>query len=52
MYQQNQRPTTAYANDFQTYIERDVRQLINFKDVSLFEKMLKLLAGRIGQVFD
>jgi predicted AAA+ superfamily ATPase len=52
MYQQNQRPTTAYANDYQTYIERDVRQLINFKDVSLFEKMLKLLAGRIGQVFD
>jgi predicted AAA+ superfamily ATPase len=52
IYEQSQRPTTAYANYYQTYVERDVRQLIQLKDVSLFEKMLKLLAGRIGQVFD
>lgn len=52
IYEQSQRPTTAYANYYQTYVERDVRQLIQLKDVSLFEKTLKLLAGRIGQVFD
>ena len=52
IYQQNQRPTTAYANYYQTYVERDVRQLIQIKDVSLFEKMIKLMAGRVGQVFD
>lgn len=52
IYEQKQRPTTAYANYYQTYVERDVRQLIQLKDASLFEKMLKLLAGRIGQVFD
>lgn len=52
IYEQAQRPTTAYANYYQTYVERDVRQLIQLKDVSLFEKMLKLLAGRAGQVFD
>jgi uncharacterized protein len=46
---QGQRPLRAYANYFQTYVERDVRQLINVKDVSLFEKFLRLLAGRIGQ---
>lgn len=52
IYQQKQRPTTAYANYYQTYVERDVRQLIQLKDASVFEKMLKLLAGRTGHVFD
>lgn len=52
IYEQAQRPTTAYSNYYQTYVERDVRQLIQLKDVSLFEKMLKLLAGRSGQIFD
>lgn len=52
IYKQSQRPTTAYSNYYQTYVERDVRQLIKLKDAALFEKMLKLLAGRAGQVFD
>jgi predicted AAA+ superfamily ATPase len=52
IYEQSQRPTTAYGNYYQTYVERDVRQLIQLKDATLFEKMLKLLAGRVGQVFD
>ena len=50
VYDQNQRPHTAYANYYQTYLERDVRQLINLKDVTLFEKFIKLLAGRVGQL--
>ncbi len=49
VYSQNQRPSRAYANYYQTYVERDVRQLINLKDTSLFEKFIKLLAGRVGQ---
>ncbi|WP_269525888.1 ATP-binding protein [Coraliomargarita parva] len=52
IHEQSQRPTTAYANYYQTYVERDVRQLIQLKDASLFEKMLKLLAGRSGQIVD
>lgn len=52
IYDQSQRPTTAYSNYYQTYVERDVRQLINLKDLSLFEKLLKLLAGRVGQLID
>ena len=35
IYDQNQRPNRAYSNYYQTYIERDVRQLIKLKDVSL-----------------
>lgn len=42
----------TYANYYQAYIELDVRQLIEFKDVSLFEKFIKLPAGRVGQLMD
>ena len=52
IYEASQRPSTAYSNYYQTYIERDVRQLIQLKDASLFEKMIKLLAGRTGQLLD
>jgi predicted AAA+ superfamily ATPase len=50
IYDQQQRPHTANANYFQTYVERDVRLLIKLKDVVLFEKFMKLLAGRVGQI--
>ena len=52
VYDQSLRPGVAYSNYYQTYVERDVRQLIQLKDVSLFEKLLKLLAGRVGQLMD
>ncbi len=52
IYDQQQRPTQAYSNYYQTYVERDVRQLINLKDFALFEKFIKLLAGRAGQLMD
>jgi len=52
VYDQNQRPNTAYANYYQTYIERDVRQIIQLKDASLFDKFMRLLAGRTGQVMN
>jgi uncharacterized protein len=36
----------------QTYIERDVRSLINLKDLGRFQQFLTLLAGRIGQLIN
>ncbi|MES9880694.1 MAG: ATP-binding protein [Sedimenticola sp.] len=52
IYDQKQRPNAAYANYYQTYVERDVRQLIQLKDAGLFEKFIKLLAGRVGQLIN
>ena len=52
IYDQNQRPSSAYSSYFRTYVERDVRQLIQLKDVSVFEKFITLLAGRVGQLVD
>ena len=43
-------PTTAfYANYVETYVERDVTELLAIKDISLFRTFLKLCAARIGQ---
>ncbi|MCF6226311.1 MAG: ATP-binding protein [Xanthomonadales bacterium] len=41
-----------YRAYFQTYIERDVRLLINLKDSAKFEKFVRLCAGRIGQLLN
>ena len=43
-------PVDWYRNYVQTYLERDVRQMVNVKDLSLFERFLVLLAGRVGQI--
>lgn len=45
-------PTKAYRNYFQTYIERDLRQLIHLKDLSPFQRFIRLCAGRIGQLLN
>ncbi|MBM3198313.1 MAG: ATP-binding protein [Chlamydiae bacterium] len=45
-------PTKAYGNYVQTYLERDLRQMIEVKNLHLFQKFLKLCAGRIGQIFN
>jgi predicted AAA+ superfamily ATPase len=50
IYKDKLNPTKYYRNYFETYVQRDIRQLINLKDLANFEKFLKLLAGRVGQV--
>jgi predicted AAA+ superfamily ATPase len=43
-------PTEALSFYASTYLERDIRALINVKDLSKFEKFLKLCAGRAAQI--
>ena len=52
VHDEDLRPLQAYRGYFRTYVERDVSQLINLRNVALFEKFLKLLAGRVGQLVD
>lgn len=52
IYDQKQRPHTAYANYYRTYVERDVRQIIRLKDINLFDKFMRLIAGRVGQIIN
>ncbi|TJZ63298.1 ATP-binding protein [Sphingobacterium olei] len=39
-------------NYYNTYIERDIRQLLNVKDITRFQTFIKLCAGRIGTEFN
>ena len=43
-------PTRYYRNYFRTYVERDVRRLVNVKDLIQFDRFVTLLAGRVGQL--
>lgn len=52
LYSNNINPTKYYRDYLQTYVEKDVRLMINIKDISLFQSFIKLCAGRIGQVFN
>lgn len=52
VYHDKLEPTKAYRNYYQTYIERDIRKMINVKDLNLFQKFVKLCAGRIGQILN
>ena len=45
-------PTDWYPNYIATYIEKDVRQIKNITNLSLFQKFLKLCAGRTGQLLN
>jgi len=45
-------PTRFYADYFRTYIERDVRKILNVADLDRFELFVKLLAGRVGQLLN
>ena len=44
-------PKLLYPSYTKTYLERDVRDLLNVKDIMLFQKFMRLCAGRIGSLF-
>lgn len=50
LYAQKKSPFNYYRNYFRTYVERDVRRLVNVKNLIQFERFVTLLAGRVGQV--
>ena len=41
-----------YRDYFSTYVEKDVRMMLNVKNLSAFETFVKLLAGRVGQLIN
>lgn len=44
-------PSRYYNSYLETYIERDLRQMVNVKDLRQFELFVRLCAGRTGQIF-
>jgi predicted AAA+ superfamily ATPase len=52
LYDASLKPGELYSAYFATYVERDLRQLINVRDLSRFENFMRLLAGRVGQLIN
>lgn len=52
LFDANIAPKDFFPSYIQTYLERDVRNMINLRDLNLFNAFLKLCAGRIGQLFN
>ncbi|MFN9115910.1 MAG: ATP-binding protein, partial [Bacteroidota bacterium] len=49
LYDQKIPPADWCPNYIRTYIEKDVRQIKNITDLVVFERFIRLLAGRTGQ---
>jgi predicted AAA+ superfamily ATPase len=45
-------PTDWFASYVATYVERDVRQVLNVQDLTTFQRFLRLCAGRTGQMLN
>lgn len=50
VYENKLKTDRFYRSYVATYVERDVRDLIQLTDLTSFEKFLHLIAGRIGQL--
>ncbi len=45
-------PAVWYENYVQTYLERDVRQMLNIRDLGVFQRFLRLCAARTGRLLN
>lgn len=52
IYDQGLDPTQALGDYFETYVERDVRQISEIRNLSGFRTFVKLCAGRVGQLLN
>lgn len=52
LYSENFSALELYPSYIHSYIERDVRQLINVENLRTFKKFMQLCAGRVGQLLN
>lgn len=52
IYTENFTSDELYPSYIQSYVERDVRQLINIENLRTFQKFMQLCAGRVGQLLN
>lgn len=52
LHDRNLAPEQWFANYVMTYVERDVRQIIEVQNLSLFQRFLKMCAARCGQLLN
>lgn len=52
IYDKKLNPTQWLEQYYQTYVERDVRSLLRVAEIDLFDRFLRLCAGRVGQILN
>lgn len=52
IHDRNLAPDKWFANYVMTYIERDVRQILEVQNLSLFQRFIKMCAARVGQLLN
>lgn len=52
LHNQAIQPADWFASYIATYVERDVRQVLNIQNLSTFQRFLRLCAGRTGQLLN
>ena len=52
LYDRNLLPRTWFPAYVTAYVERDVRQLVNVRDLETFQRFVRLCAGRSGQILN
>ncbi len=52
IYDQGLDPGQALADYVETYVERDVRRMLEIRNLSAFQRFVRLCAGRVGQLLN
>lgn len=52
IYNEDFPPEQLYPSYLQSYVERDIRQLINVENLTTFQRFTQLCAGRTGQLIN
>jgi len=52
LYDRDLAPADWHSNYVNTYVERDVRQLISVRDLSAFQRFIRMCAARVGQLLN
>lgn len=52
IYDRQLLPAQWFANYVMTYVERDVRQILEVQNLSLFQRFIKMCAARTGQLIN
>ncbi len=52
LYNEHFDPQRLYPSYLQTYVERDVRQLVHVGDLTSFQKFIQLCAARVGNLLN
>jgi hypothetical protein len=52
LYDRNMHPGDWFTGYITTYVERDARQLLNVRDLSTFQRFVRMCAARTGQMLN